>query len=82
MNKPIPVILITGASRGLGRGIAIEVAKCGYSAVINYANDRKSALETASLCDSNRISKEQNFIPIQADIGESAHVRRLVKKTL
>jgi len=82
MNKTIPVILITGASRGLGRGIAIEVAKRGYSAVVNYARDRKSALETVALCDSNRISKGQNFTAIQADIGDSAHIRRLVKKAL
>ena len=49
MNKTIPVVLVTGASRGLGRGIAVEAAKRGYSVVINYAHDKTSALENVSL---------------------------------
>jgi 3-oxoacyl-[acyl-carrier protein] reductase len=82
MNKTIPVVLVTGASRGLGRGIAVEAAKRGYSVVINYATDRKSALETVSICEANRLSKEQKFVPVQADIGDSSQVKKLVKKTL
>lgn len=82
MNKTIPVVLVTGASRGLGRGIAVEAAKRGYSAVINYAKDKKSALETVSICAANRLSKAQMFVPVQADIGESSHVKKLVKKAL
>lgn len=82
MNKTIPVVLVTGGSRGLGRGITVEVAKRGYSAVINYAKDKKSALETVSICTANRLSKDQKFVPVQADIGNSSQAKNLVKKAL
>lgn len=38
-----PVALITGAGRGIGRGIALEVAACGYTVVANYRNDQAAA---------------------------------------
>lgn len=82
MNNTKPVVLVTGASRGLGRGIAIEAAKRGYSVVINYAKDKKSALEAVSLCTSNRLSKEQQFVTMQADVGDSSQTKELVKKVL
>jgi len=82
MSNTPPVVLITGASRGLGRGIAVELASCGFSAVLNYAQDRKAALETARLCKSGRRNKSQQFVPIQADLGDSVSVRRLVSQSL
>jgi len=45
------VALITGASRGIGRGIAIELARRGFSVAINYARNRKAALECKTLCE-------------------------------
>lgn len=43
MNK---IALITGGSRGIGKGIALELAKAGCSVVINYRKDDVSANET------------------------------------
>ncbi|QBD84457.1 SDR family oxidoreductase [Clostridium tetani] len=40
------VALITGASRGIGRGIAIELAKIGACVIVNYRKDLKGAEET------------------------------------
>ena len=82
MNKSQPVILVTGASRGLGRGIAIEAAKRGYSVAVNYARDRKSALETIEKCTAKRRNKNQQFVSVQADIGDTEQVNRMVKKVL
>jgi NADPH2 dehydrogenase len=46
-----PVALITGASRGIGRGIAIELARLGFNVAINYVQSRESAIECAALCE-------------------------------
>lgn len=82
MGKSPPVALVTGASRGLGRGIAAELAACGYSVGINYAQDRKAALETARLCKSNASGKDLKFVPLQADLGDSESVKALFDETI
>ncbi|HRP05240.1 MAG TPA: SDR family NAD(P)-dependent oxidoreductase, partial [Opitutaceae bacterium] len=41
--------LVTGASRGIGRGIAIELAKAGYRVAINYAGNVEAATEALAL---------------------------------
>jgi 3-oxoacyl-[acyl-carrier protein] reductase len=42
--------LVTGASRGIGRSIAVELAREGAKVIINYAGNEAAAQETAKLC--------------------------------
>ena len=40
------IAIVTGASRGIGRGIAMELAKEGASIVVNYSKDSEGARQT------------------------------------
>lgn len=42
--------LITGASRGIGRGIALELARLGTDLVLGYARNLEAARQTAADC--------------------------------
>ena len=44
-----PVALVTGGSRGLGRGVCVELARHGYAVAINYASNEEAALATQAL---------------------------------
>jgi NAD(P)-dependent dehydrogenase (short-subunit alcohol dehydrogenase family) len=82
MAQENPVVLVTGASRGLGRGIATELAAKGYSVIINYAGNAKAADETVALCQKVTISASQKFATVQADIGKSEDRKRLVSESI
>jgi len=43
------VALITGASKGIGQAICVELAKCGYHIVVNYKSDNKGASQTLEM---------------------------------
>jgi len=78
-----PVALITGASRGIGRGIALELSAIGYDLVINFAANAKAAAETARDCE---IRAKQSGHSIraalcQADIASGPDRRHLIEFT-
>lgn len=77
-----PVILVTGAGRGLGRGIAVHLAAEGCSVAINFVGNRAAAEETAALCRKASRTRKQEFTPIQADIASRPDRSRLVSETL
>jgi 3-oxoacyl-[acyl-carrier protein] reductase len=72
------VALVTGASRGIGRAIASELAARGASVVVNY---NKSASEAESLCQEID-SSGGKAVPAQADVSDSAQAHGLVKFAL
>ena len=51
MNEAIgaKIALVTGASKGIGRAICVELAKSGYRIVVNYMSDEKGAVDTLEL---------------------------------
>jgi NAD(P)-dependent dehydrogenase (short-subunit alcohol dehydrogenase family) len=79
---PIPSVLVTGASRGLGRGVAIEAAAQGLSVAINYASNRAAADETVARCRAVAVRDDQRFLPVQGDIARRADRLRLVDEAL
>jgi 3-oxoacyl-[acyl-carrier protein] reductase len=78
-----PVALVTGASRGIGRGIALELAKIGYDVVINFAGNRSAAERTAADCvatakTAGHVARAE---PCQADISLPADRQKLIQFT-
>ena len=71
------VALVTGSSRGIGRGIAQQLASDGFSVVVNYANSRQPADELVAALTSNG----SKAIAIQANVANDADRQRLVEET-
>ncbi len=66
------IVVVTGASTGLGRAIAQETARCGaHAVIINYASREDEALETARLVE----AEGSAGILVRADVGEDAGCR-------
>jgi 3-oxoacyl-[acyl-carrier protein] reductase len=72
-----PVSLVTGAGRGIGRGVAVELAKLGHAVVINYAGNAGAAEECL------RLVREAggDGITARADVSVSTDRERLVQET-
>ena len=73
-----PAALVTGASRGIGRGIAIELARAGGRVAINYAGNAEAAAEALALVQS---AGGTGFI-VQGDIAVAADRERLLSATI
>jgi len=70
--------IVTGASRGIGRAIAVALGKLGFNVAINYNSNADAAREAADLVK----QAGGNAIIVQADIGNLADHKRLVDETL
>jgi len=70
--------IVTGASRGIGRGIALALAKEGVNVVVNYYKHQKEAEDTVAEIKKNGCEA----IAIRADVSKSEEVKRMVEQTL
>jgi 3-oxoacyl-[acyl-carrier protein] reductase len=70
------VALVTGASRGIGAGIALALARAGADVAVNYRENDDAA---ADVC--GKISGlGQKALAVQADVSVAAEVRRMISE--
>jgi 3-oxoacyl-[acyl-carrier protein] reductase len=72
------VAIVTGASRGIGRSIALALAAEGAQVVVNYAQSATAAQALAAEISANG----GEAIALQADVAQADQVEALVKQTL
>ncbi|MBK8025237.1 MAG: SDR family oxidoreductase [Chloroflexi bacterium] len=67
------IALVTGASRGIGRAVAVAFAERGARVAVHYHGNRAAAEETLATL------KGEGHLLVQADIGDPAAVQRMVE---
>lgn len=72
------VALITGASRGIGRAIALKYAEAGANIIVNYSGNEAKAQETVT--DIEKLGREA--IMIRANVGNTEEAENMVKEAL
>lgn len=72
MNK---VAFITGATRGIGRQIAITLAKEGFDIAINYRKENEDLLETKKMVEDQKVK----CFTVQGDVSSFEDSERMVK---
>lgn len=72
------VVLITGASRGIGRAEAEKFAREGYQVIANYHNSKERMEQFAQQMAEQGLS----VIPMQADVSDEVQVKRMVEEIL
>ena len=68
--------LVTGASRGIGRAIAVALAKAGADVAINFAGNEEAAKQTEDICAAYGV----NTLVIKADVANAAECKEMVEK--
>ncbi|MED4264712.1 3-oxoacyl-[acyl-carrier-protein] reductase [Priestia megaterium] len=72
------VAIVTGASRGIGRAVAIELGKLGAKVVVNYSGSEAKALEVVDEIK----GLGTDAIAVQANVAESDSVQAMIKEAI
>ncbi|MCQ6279696.1 3-oxoacyl-[acyl-carrier-protein] reductase [Bacillus sp. EB600] len=78
MNLEGKAALITGASRGIGREIALELARQGANVAVNYAGSEAKANEVVD--EIKKMGKEA--FAIKCDVSNAEEVATMIKETV
>src|SRR5437764_3520072 len=70
--------LVTGASKGVGKGIALELARCGCDVAVNFNADAAGA--DATVIEIRSMGRKA--FPVQGNVGVSADVDRMFERVL
>lgn len=71
------VAIVTGASRGIGRAIALRLSQEGASVVVNYARGADQAKDVVSAIE----AAGGKALAVQADVSKTAEIRDLFDRT-
>jgi 3-oxoacyl-[acyl-carrier protein] reductase len=77
MNSDKPAALVTGAATGIGRSVAIALAKNGYDVVVNYSRSEDAAKFTAREAE----AAGARTLLYRADVSDDASVRAMLAAT-
>ena len=75
MEVETPVALVTGASRGIGRAIALELGRRGYIVIVNYAGNQILAEEVVTQIANEGGQAEA----VHCDVSQKEAVENLFK---
>ena len=80
-STPTPVVLVTGAAKRLGREIALELARAGWSVALHFGRSRQEAEQTLADCQSLG-APDRGHVLFQADLSDEVACRALVPRVL
>lgn len=74
MQNQRPIALVTGSSRGIGKAVALELARSGHSLIINYFDEER---------DANQVCTEIKALgavalPVRADVANREAVQKML----
>ncbi|EOD9697366.1 TPA: 3-oxoacyl-[acyl-carrier-protein] reductase [Staphylococcus aureus] len=70
--------LVTGASRGIGRSIALQLAEEGYNVAVNYAGSKEKA---EAVVEEIKAKGVDSFV-IQANVADADEVKAMIKEVV